>query len=52
VDTTGASDAFTATFSAYLIAGEEVAEAVAAGQLAASWAVSHHGGQESMPKLA
>lgn len=49
VDTTGASDAFTATFAAQLTAGASEAEAVAVAQAAAARAVQHAGGYESMP---
>jgi ribokinase len=49
VDTTGASDAFTATFAAHLTAGETDADAIHAAQAAAAWAIDHRGGHESMP---
>lgn len=49
VDTTGASDAFTAAFAAYLTAGASEAEAVDAAQAAAAWAIQRTGGHESMP---
>jgi ribokinase len=49
VDTTGASDAFTATFAAYITAGAPEAEAIQAAQSAAAWAVGHPGGCHSMP---
>lgn len=49
VDTTGASDAFTATFAARLTAGASVPDAVDAGQAAAAWAIQRTGGHESMP---
>jgi ribokinase len=49
VDTTGAGDAFAATFAAHLTAGENVADAVEAAGAAAAWAIGHPGGHESMP---
>jgi len=49
VDTTGAGDAFAASFAAHLAAGWAVADAVEAAQAAAAWAVSRPGGHESMP---
>ena len=49
-DTTGAGDAFAATFAAHLTAGEAVAEAVEAAGAAAAQAVRHPGGHESMPR--
>ena len=49
VDTTGASDAFTATFAAHLTAGAFEADAVHAAQSAAAWAIGHPGGHRSMP---
>jgi ribokinase len=49
VDTTGASDAFTATLAAHLTAGVYEADAIDATQAAAAWAVSRPGGRESMP---
>ena len=49
VDTTGASDAFTATFAAHLTAGETDADAIPAAQSAAAWAIGHPGGHRSMP---
>ncbi len=49
VDTTGASDAFTAVCSASLVAGATVSEAVRAAQSAAAFAIGHPGGHESMP---
>jgi ribokinase len=49
VDSTGASDAFTATFAAYLAAGAGEAQAVMAGQRAAAKAIGRPGGYESMP---
>lgn len=50
VDTTGASDAFTATFAAHITAGASGADAIQAAQTAAAWAVGHIGGPESMPQ--
>lgn len=52
VDTTGASDAFTATLSAWLAAGAPVPHAVDAAQAAAAFAVQHAGGHKSMPASA
>jgi ribokinase len=49
VDTTGASDAFTATFAAHLTAGTPDADAIHAAQSAAAWAIRQPGGHESMP---
>ena len=49
VDTTGASDAFTATFSAHITAGAPADDAIQAAQSAAAWAIGHPGGHESMP---
>ena len=49
VDTTGASDAFTATFAAHLTAGASEADAVHAAHSAAAWAISRPGGYRSMP---
>lgn len=49
VDTTGASDAFTATFAAYTAAGASTPEAIHAAQSAAAWTIGHDGGHESMP---
>jgi ribokinase len=49
VDTTGASDAFTATLAAYLTAGRSEPEAIDAAQAAAAWAIQQAGGHESMP---
>jgi ribokinase len=48
VDTTGAGDAFTATFAAHLTAGAVAAEAVDAAQAAAARAVQHAGGHDSI----
>lgn len=49
VDTTGASDAFTATLAAYLTAGAPEDVAIRAAIAAAAWSVGRHGGHESMP---
>jgi ribokinase len=49
VDTTGASDAFTATLAAFLTAGAAAPDAVDAAQRAAAAAISRTGGYESMP---
>ncbi|MGI8451415.1 MAG: PfkB family carbohydrate kinase [Streptosporangiaceae bacterium] len=49
VDTTGAGDAFTATFAAHLVAGGSVPAAVDAAQAAAAWAVQRAGSHASMP---
>jgi ribokinase len=49
VDTTGAGDAFAATFAAYVATGSPVAEAVNAGQSAAARAIQRVGARESMP---
>jgi ribokinase len=49
VDSTGAGDAFAASFTAHLAAGAVVADAVDAGQAAAALTVQHEGGRESMP---
>jgi ribokinase len=49
VDTTGASDAFTATLAAHLTGGASVSDAVDAAQAAAAWAIQREGGHESMP---
>ena len=49
VDTTGAGDAFTATFAAHLTAGASGSDAVQAAQSAAAWAVQHAGSHTSMP---
>ena len=48
VDTTGASDAFKATFAAHITAGVPEADAIQAAQAAAAWAIRHPGGHESM----
>jgi ribokinase len=52
VDSTGASDAFTATLAAHLTAGASEADAVHAAQFAAAWAIRRAGGHESMPTSA
>jgi ribokinase len=49
VDTTGASDAFTAAYAAGLVAGAPPADAIGAAQSAAALAIGHPGGHESMP---
>jgi ribokinase len=49
VDTTGAGDAFAATFAAHLAAASPVADAVDAGQAAAAQAILRVGARESMP---
>ena len=49
VDTTGASDAFTATFAAHITAGVPRDEAIQMAQSAAAQAISQHGGHQSMP---
>jgi ribokinase len=49
VDTTGASDAFTAVYAAKLVAGAPVSEAIQAAQSAAAVAIGHPGGHVSMP---
>jgi len=49
VDTTGAGDAFMATFAACLTSGASGPEAVDAGQSAAAWAVQRAGGHTAMP---
>lgn len=49
VDTTGASDAFTAAFAAHITTGAAEAEAIQSAQSAAAWAVGHPGGHKSMP---
>jgi hypothetical protein len=46
VDTTGAGDAFTATFAAYVTAGASEHEAVDAAQATAARAVQHAGGHD------
>jgi ribokinase len=52
VDSTGASDAFTATLAAHLAAGASGADAVHAAQSAAALAIRRAGGHESMPSSA
>ncbi|HVB41193.1 MAG TPA: PfkB family carbohydrate kinase [Streptosporangiaceae bacterium] len=49
VDTTGAGDAFVATFAAHLTSGATDEDAVNAAQSAAARAVQRSGGHESMP---
>jgi ribokinase len=49
VDTTGASDAFTAVFAAHITAGVPQDDAIQAAQSAAAWAIRYSGGYESMP---
>lgn len=49
VDSTGASDAFTATFAAHLTAGASEDDAIHAAQSAAAAAIRRCGGHESMP---
>jgi ribokinase len=49
VDTTGAGDAFMATFAAHLTAGASGPNAVEAAQSAAAWAVQRAGAHGSMP---
>jgi ribokinase len=49
VDTTGASDAFMATFAAYLTAGAPEPDAIDAAQAAAAWVIQRAGGHGSMP---
>ncbi len=49
VDATGASDAFTATLAAQLVAGASAGDAVDAAQRAAALAIGAAGGHESMP---
>jgi ribokinase len=49
IDTTGAGDAFVATFAAHLAAGASEADAVHAGQAAAASAIQRSGGHASMP---
>jgi ribokinase len=48
VDTTGAGDAFTATFAAYLTAGASGPDAINVAQAAAARAVQHAGGHDPM----
>lgn len=49
VDTTGAGDAFAASFTARLAAGSSATEAIHLAQLAASWAIRNRGGYAAMP---
>jgi ribokinase len=49
LDTTGAGDAFAATFAARLATGACLPDAVHAGQAAAVQAIQHAGSSESMP---
>ena len=49
IDTTGAGDAFMATFAAHLTAGASGPDAVDAAQSAAAWAVQRAGSHGSMP---
>jgi ribokinase len=49
IDTTGASDAFTATFAAHIVAGEAESDAIQAAQNSAAWAIRHPGGHQAMP---
>ena len=49
VDTTGASDAFTAVYAVNLVAGAPMVDAICAAQSAAASAIGHRGGHESMP---
>jgi ribokinase len=49
VDTTGAGDAFTATFAACLVSGVSEAEALDTAQSAAAWAVQRAGSHAAMP---
>jgi ribokinase len=49
VDTTGASDAFTATLAAYLVGGRPEMVAIEAATAAAATSISRRGGHESMP---
>ena len=49
VDTTGASDAFTATLAAHLVGGRSEMVAIEAATAAAATSISRHGGHESMP---
>ncbi len=52
LDTTGAGDAFAATFAARLATGVCLHDAVNAGQAAAALAIQQSGGSESMPRAA
>ncbi len=49
VDTSGASDAFTATLAAQMAAGTRESAAIRAAQSAAAWAIRHRGGCDAMP---
>jgi ribokinase len=49
VDTTGAGDAFAATFAAHVAMGTPMAEALRLGQSAAAHAIQRPGTSESMP---
>ena len=49
VDTTGASDAFTATLVASLVQGRPEIAAIEAATAAATYSIGRHGGYESMP---
>jgi len=49
IDTTGAGDAFCGALSAWLAAGEPLREAVTAGVVAGSLAVTREGAQASLP---
>lgn len=49
IDTTGAGDAFTATFAAYLMSGASGPDAVDEAQSAAAWAIRRAGGHAAMP---
>jgi ribokinase len=49
VDTTGAGDAFMATYAAHVTAGAYQDDAINAAQSAAAQAIQHAGGHESMP---
>ena len=49
VDTTGASDAFTATLAAHLVGGRRERVAIEAATVAAATSISRRGGHESMP---
>jgi ribokinase len=51
VDTTGASDAFTAALAAHLTAGATLGEAVHSAQTAAAWVIGRSGSRESMPSV-
>lgn len=48
VDTTGAGDAFVATFTAHLTAGAAIEDAVSEGQSAAARAIQRPGAYESI----